>query len=503
MHAAIPTPAEPTPLLVMQNIGKRFGAVHALKGVDLQLYPGEILALMGENGAGKSTLMKVLSGVYQADEGSILLDGKACQLKGPADAIAAGISIIHQEIKLSPNLTVAENLFLGAELKKGWRVDRAAMNREATQVLQRLSCSFAADSKVASLSIAEQQQVEIARALLRQCRVLVMDEPTAALSNRETEALFRVIRQLRDQGLAIVYISHRMAEIYALADRVSVLRDGTYIGTLEKQQIDAERLVQMMVGRPLTSLYQKSQPHAFGDTVLQIDGLTDGTDVAPCSLSLRAGEVVGLAGLVGSGRTELAKLIFGASKASAGSLSMQGRTMQFRHPQDAINAGIGYLTEDRKELGLFLDMSARDNMLLNVLPSFAWLGWLKHPRLNQRADECIDELKVKVAHRNVSAGSLSGGNQQKLLVARWMEIAPKVLILDEPTRGVDIGAKSEIYRAISELALRGVAVLMISSELPEILAMSDRVLVMRDGHIAGELPGNTTQEAIMALATAA
>ncbi|HXH04769.1 MAG TPA: sugar ABC transporter ATP-binding protein [Candidatus Competibacteraceae bacterium] len=501
MNAVLASVVAPPPLLEMRGIAKRFGAVTALEGVHLEVRAGEILALMGENGAGKSTLMKVLSGVYHADQGEIRMDGRALHLHGPGDAIAAGISIIHQEIKLSPNLTVAENLFLGHEPRRGWRIDRAAMNQAAAGVLQQLACTFAPTRCVGSLSIAEQQQVEIARALLRNCRVLVMDEPTAALSERETEALFAVIRGLRARGLAIVYISHRMDEVYALADRVSVLRDGRYVGSLPRAEIRAETVVRMMVGRPLEDLYQKAAPSAFGDTVLEVLELSDGRHVGPCSFNLRAGEVVGLAGLVGSGRTELARLIFGADPLASGSVLLEGRPLHIRHPLDAVRAGIGYVPEDRKELGLFLDMSARDNIALNVLPEDSRLGWLAHPRINRRADRRIEALRIRVADRKVAAGTLSGGNQQKLLVARWMEIGPKVLILDEPTRGVDIGAKSEIYRAISELARQGVAVLMISSELPEIIAMSDRILVMRDGRLAGELPGGASQEDIMHLAT--
>ncbi|MCC9000498.1 MAG: sugar ABC transporter ATP-binding protein [Candidatus Contendobacter sp.] len=502
------------PALDMRGISKTFPGVKALDNVQLQAWTGEIHSLMGENGAGKSTLMKILSGAYSADPGGeIRIDGRLAPISGPKAAREAGIAIIYQELSLAPNLTVAENIYLGNESTRfGILADRAAMRRETVKVLERLGAEFGPDTVVNTLSIAEQQQVEIARALHQHSHILIMDEPTTALSNRETDRLFNLIKRLRDEGIAIIYISHRMAEIYELSDRVSVLRDGSYVGTLERAEISAERLVQMMVGRPLSNLFDKTS-HATDRVVLEVKELTDGgRRVKPCSLTLRAGEVLGLAGLVGAGRSELARLIFGADRAAGGEVWLEGKRQILRKPLDAINAGIAYLTEDRKAQGLFLDMSVRENITISVLGRDALAGGLLNRAAMARLTAgSIEDLRVRVAGPFVTAGALSGGNQQKLLIARWIAINPKVLILDEPTKGVDIGAKAEIYRIISELAAKGVAILVISSELPEVIGISDRILVMREGRIVGELGGSgdeaatqanlMTQENIMALAT--
>jgi ribose transport system ATP-binding protein len=502
------------PALDMRGISKTFPGVKALDNVQLQAWTGEIHSLMGENGAGKSTLMKILSGAYSADPGGeIRIDGRLAPISGPKAAREAGIAIIYQELSLAPNLTVAENIYLGNESTRfGILADRAAMRRETVKVLDRLGAEFGPDTVVNTLSIAEQQQVEIARALHQHSHILIMDEPTTALSNRETDRLFNLIKRLRDEGIAIIYISHRMAEIYELSDRVSVLRDGSYVGTLERAEISAERLVQMMVGRPLSNLFDKTS-HATDRVVLEVKELTDGgRRVKPCSLMLRAGEVLGLAGLVGAGRSELARLIFGADRAAGGEVRLEGKRQILRKPLDAINAGIAYLTEDRKAQGLFLDMSVRENITISVLGRDALAGGLLNRAAMARLTAgSIEDLRVRVAGPFVTAGALSGGNQQKLLIARWIAINPKVLILDEPTKGVDIGAKAEIYRIISELAAKGVAILVISSELPEVIGISDRILVMREGRIVGELGGSgdqaatqtnlMTQENIMALAT--
>ncbi len=493
------------PALEMHGISKTFPGVKALDNVQLTAWPGEILSLMGENGAGKSTLMKILSGAHAMDPGGeIKIDGQAVTINNPQAARDAGVAIIYQELSLSPNLTVAENIFLGNEPRLwGGRVDRKRMVRESAKVLERLAADFGPTTVAGRLSIAQQQQVEIARALHQNSHILVMDEPTTALSNRETDRLFELIKRLRDEGIAIVYISHRMAEIYELSDRVSVLRDGTYVGTLSRDELSAEKLVRMMVGRPLQDLFDK-ESHATDRIMLEIRNLTDGGKrVKPCSLDLHAGEVLGLAGLVGAGRTELARLIFGADPHTGGEIRLQGRPLTIRHPNDAIRAGITYLTEDRKAQGLFLDLSVRDNIVMSVFGRDALRGGLiNFARSQQRTLDAIKELRIRVSGPAVNSGSLSGGNQQKLLFARWLAVEPKVLILDEPTRGVDVGAKAEIYRIISELAASGVAVLVISSELPEVIGVSDRILVMREGEIVGELSGERiTQENIMALAT--
>ncbi len=498
---------EPSPLLEMRGVSKTFPGVKALDDVQLRAWGGEVLALMGENGAGKSTLMKILSGAYQPDAGAqVLIDGTPVAITDPIAAKRLGISIIYQELSLAPNLTVAENVFLGIEPSRGGQVDRAAMRAGCQAVLDRLGTPFTPDTRVGSLSIAEQQLVEIARALLAKSRILVLDEPTTALSSRETDRLFALVRQLRADGIALIYISHRMAEVYELADRVSVLRDGTYVGTLARNEISAEALVKMMVGRDLSSFYTKTHdPHGSrGPVLLEVHGITDGgRRVKPCSLVLHVGEVLGIAGLVGSGRTELARLIYGADPKAGGEIFLDGQKISISAPEDALDVGLAYLTEDRKALGLFLDLSCGTNINLGVIGRDAGtFGVLNRTAWRRRAAAAFEALRVRAASPEVLVGSLSGGNQQKVLLSRWLEIGPKVLILDEPTRGVDIGAKSEIYRIIDDLAKRNIGVIVISSELPEIIGICDRVLVMREGKIAGEVggPGGMpiTQENIMA-----
>jgi len=494
-----------TPILEMQHISRRFGQFYALKDVSLTVYSGEVHALMGENGAGKSTLMKILAGAYTASGGTILIDGKPHPIRGPKDALAAGITLIYQEINLAPNLTVAENIFLGSELHRGGLVRRTQMAEEAQKVIDRLGAQFRATDRVMTLSIAEQQQVEIARALHRNSRILVMDEPTAALSSRETDHLFGLIKRLRGEGMAIIYISHRMAEIYALSDRVSVLRDGEYVGSLTRDTLNATELVRMMVGRPLSDLFNKeAQPGTPGAVRLAVEALTDGGKVHPCTLNVRAGEIVGLAGLVGAGRSELASLIFGVHPATGGQILIDGKPVSIRSPRDAIALGIGFLTENRKEQGLFLELAAHENIVMATLGRDARYGLLNRSKGRDITGDAIRALNIRVPHAQVRAGGLSGGNQQKLLISRWVAIGPRILLLDEPTRGVDVGAKSEIYRMMNQMAQQGVAILMISSELPEIVGMSDRVYVMREGALAGELAApEISQENIMALATGA
>ncbi len=496
--------SEKQPILEMRNIAKRFGQFYALKDVSLTVYPGEIHSLMGENGAGKSTLMKILAGAYTATAGEIYIDGKLYHIGGPKDALNAGITLIYQEINLAPNLSVAENIFLGSELTRNGMVNRQQMEEETQVVLDRLAARFKASAKVSTLTIAEQQQVEIARALHRNSRVLVMDEPTAALSSRETDRLFELIKKLRSEGLAIIYISHRMAEIYELSDRVSVLRDGQYIGSLMRDNLSASELVKMMVGRPLNDLFNKDYTVAKGDMVLECTDLTDESKVLSGTLNVRAGEIVGLSGLVGAGRSELAQMIFGARKITAGQVKLNGQPLQIKSPRDAIQRGIGFLTENRKEQGLFLEMAVHDNIVMATIERDSHFHILNERKNRAISNTAISSLNIRVPHSQVAVGGLSGGNQQKCLISRWSAIHPKLLILDEPTRGVDVGAKSEIYRMMTDMARKGVAILMISSELPEIVGMSDRVYVMRAGVVAGELEGEAiTQENIMELATGA
>src|SRR5215211_321327 len=498
-----------TPILEMKDISKSFPGVKALTNVSLTVYPGEIHALMGENGAGKSTLMKILSGAYQADPGGeIRISGQPVTIDGPLTARHHGISIIYQELSLAPNLTVAENMLLGREHKSGPMVDRRSMEKACQTVLERLGVHFKATTKVSELSMAERQLVEIARALIANSRILVMDEPTTSLSSRETEAMFALVRQLKAEGLAIIYISHRMAEIYELADRVSVLRDGSYVGTLVGDEISAERLVQMMVGRDLSSFYKKEHDahQSRGPVMFAVRNMGDGIRVHDCSFDLHEGEVLGIAGLVGAGRTELARLIYGADPRTSGEVFLQGKHLSIHRPEDAISSGVVYLTEDRKHLGLFLDLTVRENVNISVLNRDARPGGVLNLKAaKQRAAAAIRALGIRVAGDVVPVGSLSGGNQQKVLLSRLLETKPRVLILDEPTRGVDIGAKSEIYRLIDNLARNGVGVIVISSELPEVVGICDRVLVMREGVIAGEVGGAghppVTQEDIIAIAT--
>ena len=499
------------PVLEMRRISKTFPGVKALADVQLTVWPGEVHALMGENGAGKSTLMKILSGAYQADAGGeIRIGGQAAVIAGPQSARELGVSIIYQELALAPNLTVAENMLLGRETAKAGFVDRGAMARECAPILQRLGVRFGTSTLAGSLSMAERQQVEIARALHAKSRILVMDEPTTSLSSRETEALFALVRQLRADGMAIIYISHRMAEVYELADRVSVLRDGSYVGSLTRQDLSAEALVRMMVGRDLSSFYKKEHDshQSRGPVILSVRDVSDGGRVKACSLDLHEGEVLGIAGLVGAGRTELARLIYGADRRAAGKVTLDGRKITPRAPEEAIEAGLVYLTEDRKHLGLFLDMTVRENINLGVIARDSRLAGILNLALGRsRSAAAVKALGIRVPTDAVTVGALSGGNQQKVLLSRLLETRPRVLILDEPTRGVDIGAKSEIYRLIDDLARKGVGVIVISSELPEVVGICDRVLVMREGVIAGEVggPGQPpiTQENIGAIATGA
>ena len=508
MSVAKPS-SDRNPVLEMRNISKTFGTARALSNVSLTVRAGEVHALMGENGAGKSTLMKVLSGAYRADAGGeILIDGKPIVTGDPIKAKASGISVIYQELSLAPNLTVAQNMFLGAEPSRYGVLDTAETRRRVEPILKRLGMSFGPSQLVATLSLGERQMVEIARALTTNARIIVMDEPTTSLTTRETDRLFEVIASLKAQGIAIIYISHRMEEIYQLADRVSVLRDSAFVGTLERQDLSAAKLVSMMVGRDLSSFYKKDhEPNeSQARIVLSVSEVGDDRRVHRCSFDAHAGEVLGIAGLVGSGRTELARLIFGADAKTTGSVTLDGKNLAISGPRDALDAGIAYLTEDRKTLGLFLDMSISENINIGVIGNdSSGGGILNFGKAKARAERAVSALSIRTTSTSVNVGSLSGGNQQKALLARLLETKPRVIILDEPTRGVDVGAKSEIYRIIDELAKSGIAIVVISSDLPEIIGIADRVLVMREGRIAGEVAGvmgtPISQEDIMALST--
>jgi ribose transport system ATP-binding protein len=465
---------------------------------------------MGENGAGKSTLIKIMSGAYAADPGGeIRIDGAPVVIDSPAAAIAHGIAVIYQELSLSPNLTVAENVYLGREIRKGILVDRRSANDRCRDTLMSLGAGFSPADTVSALSLAERQLVEIARAIHANVRLLVMDEPTAALSLMESERLFALIERLRGRGLAVVYVSHRMAEITRLADRVTVLRDGAVAGAIARADITHESIVRMMVGRDLAGFYKResrSGPDARDRPFFEVRDIRDGRRVHGCSFGLQRGEILGIAGLVGSGRTELARLIFGATPKTGGQVILNAKPLEIRSPRDAIASGVVYLTEDRKGLGLYLDMSVRDNINTMVLRPDAWFGAVvDFAQSNARARRAIKSLSIRTPNAGTWVRSLSGGNQQKVLLSRLLQTRPQIIILDEPTRGVDIGAKSEIYRVIDELALDGIGIIFISSELPEIIGVAERVLVMRSGRIAGELDPRAgqplSQEAIMALAT--
>jgi ribose transport system ATP-binding protein len=488
------------PLLRMHGICKRFPGVQALDEAELEVLPGEVHVLLGENGAGKSTLMKILCGQYTADAGRVFLGGEAFRPAVPLDAERHGLVMIHQELNLVPGMTVAENIFLGHEPTAGGLIRADAMRRVSRDLLSRLSCGVDPDTPVAHLSVAEQQLVEIARATRDQARLLVMDEPTAALSDTEIEALFDVIRSLSVEGVPVIYISHRLKEIFAIADRVTVMRDGRTVGTREVKGTDVNELIHLMVGRSIAEQIPKRMV-SMGGPVLEVEGVSRAGALNPISLSVRSGEILGVAGLMGSGRTELARAIFGADQVDSGAVRVGGRPLPGRHPRASIAAGMGFLTEDRKQQGLVLQRSVAENITLTILDDFSRFGVLDLSGERARATEQVDKLRIRTASLDQETKSLSGGNQQKVVLARWLAARCRVLLFDEPTRGIDVGAKAEIYELIGELVEHGVAVVLISSEMPELLGLADRVAVMHEGSLQGILPrSEATQERIMELA---
>jgi ribose transport system ATP-binding protein len=490
-----------TALVAMEGVTKSFGGAPALRGVDFDLRAGEVHALMGENGAGKSTLMKVLAGVQAPDAGTIRIDGRPVTVSSPIEAAALGIAIIHQELNTVPDMTVAENLALGAEPRRRWGgLDRRGVLRDATDKLARVRADIDPRLPMRRLSVGRQQMVEIARALAEEARILVLDEPTAALSDREARQLFGLIDEMRAAGMGLVYISHRMEEVWQLADRVTVFRDGRSVGTSEKADITPERVVTQMIGRNVEELYVHDDRRP-GEVVLRVEGLTDGAGIGPVDLQLRAGEVVGMVGLIGAGRTEIARMIYGADRARGGTVELDGKLLDNHSPATSVRDGIGLLPESRKEQALFPLMSIRDNLVVAALGRLSRLGVLRRRAIGDAARRQMDALRIRTAPSQ-DVGHLSGGNQQKVVLGRWLTVGPRVLILDEPTRGVDIGAKYEIYRIINEQVGRGVAVLVVSSDLPEALGISDRVLVVRGGRIVAELDrSEATEEAVMLHAT--
>lgn len=486
----------------MHNIHKAFGKNTVLSGVSFDLATGEVHALMGENGAGKSTLMNLLTGLYSLDQGTIQIDGKETAFKNPKEAEQHGIAFIHQELNIWPDMTVLENLFIGKEIyTKLGLLDTKKMKTLAQTQLDRLSVNLSLEQEAGSCSVGQKQMIEIAKALMTDAKVIIMDEPTAALTEREIDKLFQVIESLKKEGVSIVYISHRMEEIFAICDRITIMRDGKTVDTKAIPETNFHEVVKKMVGRELTDRYPERTP-STGDIVLEVKQATRKGQFQDISFSVKAGEIVGVAGLMGAGRTEMMRSLFGLDPLDQGEIWVHGKKAVIKKPSDAVKLGIGFITEDRKDEGLMLDASIRENIGLPNLKSFSPKGLIDKKTEQDFVDLLIKRLTIKTASSDISARSLSGGNQQKVVIAKWIGIQPKVLILDEPTRGVDVGAKREIYQLMNELTDRDVAILMVSSELPEILGMSDRVLVIHEGTISGELDKTeATQERIMTLAT--
>ncbi len=490
----------------MQGIGKLFPGVRALRDVSFDVRTGEVHALVGENGAGKSTLMKILAGAYVADEGEIRLEGRPVRFNGPSDALAAGIVTIYQELNLVPTLSVAENIFLGDEPRyaSSEMIDWPAAHQRSAELLARVGVALDTHDLVQSLGVGKQQLVEVAKALHRTPRLIVMDEPTASLGLSEIEELFRVIRELRARGVSIVYISHRLDEIFAICDRVTVMRDGAVVDTRVVAQSDIGTLVHMMVGRNLERALRTPNPHPENAELLRVTGLTRRGVFEDVSFGVRRGEIYGLGGVVGSGRTEVARAIFGADPLDAGEIAIDGRRVRITSPRDAVRNGIAMLTEDRKAEGLVLGLPVRENIALAVLDRIGRaFGFIPPARERSLAHEYITSLRIRTPGGEALTVNLSGGNQQKVVLAKWLAVQPKLLIFDEPTRGVDVGAKAEIYALIRELVAKGMAVIVISSELPELLSLSDRIGVLKRGRMVVELEAATTDEStILAYAAA-
>jgi len=489
-------------VLEMKNITKTFPGVKALDKVNFSLKKGEVHALLGENGAGKSTLMKVLNGIHQRDEGEIILRGKSVEFNDTKEAQNAGLAIIHQELELIPHLNVAENIFLGREEKKGVFIDYKKLYQNTEDVLNMLGVNIDPKSKIKDLNIGSQQMVEIAKAVSQDAEILVMDEPTSSLTNQEIEILFKLIERLKDQDIAIVYISHRLEEVFEICDRVTVLRDGEFVGEVETVETDEDELINMMVGRTIEDRFPKMEFNP-GEEILKIDNLSVPDEIINASFSLRKGEILGVAGLMGSGRTELAKSIFGVFKRKTGEIYYRGEILEINSPADAINNGIYYLSEDRKEEGLILGLSVANNISISVLKKMLKANtFINSASEKELAQKYIKDLNIKTPSENQLVKNLSGGNQQKVVISKLLSTKPEVVILDEPTRGIDVGAKREIYNLMQELVEQEVAVILISSELPEVLNLSNRVIVMHEKEIMGELDAaEADQESVMRMAT--
>lgn len=491
-----------TPMLKMSNISKSFSGVPALQNFSIECYSGEVHVLMGENGAGKSTLLKILTGNYLADSGEIIIDGKPINIRNTANAIQHGIAMIYQEIHLCQGMSIAENIFRGRELKKGLFVDFAEMERQAQVLLDSLDMDIQSSAMVSELTIAQQQMVEIAGALSQNARILILDEATASLTDKEVQALFRTIRELTAKGVAIIYVSHRMNETFEIGNRVTILRDGQYIATRMVKDTTEDELIELMVGRPLEKLFDHNKP-VGGETVLEVKHFCN-KKLQDVSISLRKGEILGFSGLVGAGRTELARAIFGLDPIDSGELVLEGQPVHIKNPQDAIDHHIALVPEDRKNAGLVLINSVGFNLTLTVLKEFIRGPFVNEKKENQIIEQYRNSLSIKMASVEQEAGSLSGGNQQKIVISKWLATKPKYLIMDEPTRGIDVGAKAEIYDLMFRLAREGMSILLISSDLPEIINLSSRVVVMHEGSVAAVLDPHEeelTQVKIMNYAT--
>jgi ribose transport system ATP-binding protein len=487
-------------LLELKGITKSFPGVQALQGVDLTVREGEIHALLGENGAGKSTLIKILSGAYSKDRGEILYRGQPLDIRNPNHAQQLGISTIYQEFNLAPHLTVPENIFMGHLPRRGLLIDWAKATAQSEAILNRLGVKLPLNVPAANLSVAEQQLVEIAKALARETRLLIMDEPSAVLGDADLKKLFEVVRTLQAQGIAIIYISHRLMEIFEIAERVTILKDGSLVASHNVSDVSMGQLVRLMIGRDLEDIYPQRKP-APGEVLLDVNGLHRPGVLHDISFQLHAGEIIGIAGMRGAGRTELARAIFGADP-HGGSLQLAGRPLQVGSPQDAIRHRVALATEDRKAEGLFLQQSVRSNITISGLKALTRLGVINLRQELEQVLALIRRLSIKTPSAERAVGQMSGGNQQKVVLARWLNIGVRVFLLDEPTRGIDVGSKHEIYQIMAQLAEQGAGIIMISSELPEILGMSDRVLVMHEGRLAKELPRvEATEEKIMFYAT--
>jgi rhamnose transport system ATP-binding protein len=488
--------------LELRDVAKAFGPVVALSSGNIRVDAGSIHALVGENGAGKSTLVKIVAGVHRRDSGEILLSGRSVDFASTAESKSLGIAVIYQEPTLFPDLSVTENIFMGRQpLGPGRRIDRATMYAEAEAIFQRLGVHIDPRRPAEGLSIADQQIIEIAKAISLDAQLLIMDEPTAALSGVEVERLFAVARSLRDEGRALIFISHRFDEVFALCDQITVMRDGEYIATRTTAETNVDEIVALMVGREVGDLYPKT-PAYIGEPVLQVEGLTSAGEFHDISFEVRAGEIVGLAGLVGAGRSEIARAVFGVDRYDSGSVRLSGRPVPAGNPRAAIQAGMAFIPEDRRRQGLVTEASVARNVAAVIRTGLSRAGLLTQRAENRAAGPWAGRLQVKTSALDMNAATMSGGNQQKVVIAKWLATDPKLLIIDEPTRGIDVGTKAEVHRLLSELAGRGMAVLMISSELPEVLGMADRVLVISEGRLTADIPGDqATPENVMRAAT--